>query len=107
MMGTGTVYLLHLDKPIGDLTNPHGQAQHYLGWAKDLDRRIAVHRSGNGSPLIAAARRLDIACSLARTWPGDRNLERRLKNRHNAKLLCPLCSGKAAYNRAQDKGELS
>jgi hypothetical protein len=33
-----------------------------------------------------------IVVQLARTWEGDRQLERRLKNGHNAPArLCPLC----------------
>ncbi len=27
-----------------------------------------------------------------RTWSGDKTLERRLKNRKKARLLCPVCN---------------
>ncbi|MEA3339463.1 MAG: endonuclease [Chloroflexota bacterium] len=43
------VYLIHFDTPLGDLDNPRGQAQHYLGYADDLEARLESHRSGNGS----------------------------------------------------------
>jgi hypothetical protein len=33
---TGTVYLLHFDRP-------YRHARHYLGWAEDLDNRLAEH----------------------------------------------------------------
>jgi hypothetical protein len=88
----GTVYLLHLDTQLGDPTNPRGQARHYIGWARDLDGRLHHHRNGTGAAFTAAAVRLGIAMTLARTWEGDRTFERRLKRRKNARLLCPLCT---------------
>ncbi len=84
-----TVYLIHFDKPIGNPNTPHGQAQHYLGYADDLDVRLARHASGNGARLMEV-----IAWQLARTWTGDRALERRLKQRKNGPRLCPICNPK-------------
>jgi len=85
------VYLIHFDRPIGDLSNPRGQAQHYLGFTHDLAGRLQAHRSGNGSALMAAVAQRGIGWELARTWEGDRHLERKLKNRHNSPRLCPIC----------------
>jgi len=85
---TGQVYLLHLDRP-------YKHARHYMGWAHDLDARLARHRSGNGARLIAVAAQAGIGWQLARTWPGDRTLERRLKKRKNAPRLCPVCQAGA------------
>lgn len=83
----GTVYLLHLDPPVE-------HARHYLGWTLDVDRRLAQHQRGAGSPLVAAAVAAGSTVVLARTWVGvDRFFERRLKNRHAAPKLCPVCSG--------------
>lgn len=48
-----------------------------------------------------AAARAGIGWTLARTWDGDRNLERRLKNRHNGPKLCPICR---AMNGNKDRG---
>ncbi len=45
---------------------------------------------------MAAAVRRGSSAELVRTWEGDRNLERRLKNRKNARGLCPRCL--PAYN---------
>jgi predicted GIY-YIG superfamily endonuclease len=87
----GTIYLIHFARPIGDLDNPHGQAQHYLGYAEDLDARLQRHRSGNGSAIMAAVVDRGISWSVVRTWSGDRNFERRLKNRKNHPRLCPVC----------------
>jgi hypothetical protein len=50
----GTVYLIHFERPLGDLNNPRGQARHYLGFTEDLEARLAAHRSGNGSAIMAA-----------------------------------------------------
>jgi len=80
MKTTGTVYLIHFERPIGDLDNPRGQAQHYLGFTEDLEARLEAHRTGNGSAIMAAVARAGVGWHLVRTWAGDRNLERRLKN---------------------------
>lgn len=88
-----TVYLIHFERPIGDLDNPRGQARHYLGYTDDLDARLAAHRSGNGARLMEVVKQVGIGWELARTWPGDRGLERRLKNQHNARRFCPICKG--------------
>jgi hypothetical protein len=63
------VYLIHFDRPIGDPGNPRGQARHYIGYADDLERRLAQHRSGNGSALMAAVARVGIPWQVVRTWP--------------------------------------
>jgi hypothetical protein len=87
----GTVYLIHFEQPIGDLSNPRGQAQHYLGFTDDLEARLEAHRSGNGSAIMAAVSERGIGWQLVRTWEGGRELERRLKRRHASPGLCPIC----------------
>ena len=88
-----TVYLLHFSEPFG-------HARHYLGWAPDgaaaLRRRLAKHDRGAGSVLTAAATAAGITLTLARTWPGSRAEERRMKGRtpHGSKghgYRCPVC----------------
>lgn len=91
----GTVYLIHFDKPIGDLANPRGQARHYLGYTRgDLEVRLRRHRNGNGARLMEVIREKGIGWRLVRTWPGGRKLERKLKSRHNSPRLCPICHAK-------------
>jgi predicted GIY-YIG superfamily endonuclease len=93
------VYLIHFDRPIGDPGNPRGQARHYIGYADDLERRLAQHRSGNGSALMAAVARVGIPWQVVRTWPdGDRTLERRLKRQKHAWRFCPLCRAERRGN---------
>lgn len=83
-MQVGVVYLLHFDRRFK-------HAGHYLGYAEDLDRRLASHRAGNGARLLQVVAQAGIGFTLARTWDGNRALERRLKNRKEAPRLCPLC----------------
>ena len=90
----GTVYLIHFDRPIGDLSNPRGQARHYLGFTEDLQSRLQAHRSGNGARLMEVISEMGIGWKLARTWQGDRDVERRLKDQHNSPRLCPICQRK-------------
>jgi hypothetical protein len=80
------VYLLHFDRP-------YRHARHYLGWCRAgrLDERLAEHRAGRGARLMAVIKDAGIGFELARTWPGPRALERRLKNCHNTPRKCPLC----------------
>lgn len=87
-----SVYLIHFDKPIGNPDKARGQAQHYIGFAKNLKRRIAEHQSGNGSRILQVVNEQGIGWRVARTWShGSRGLERRLKNYHKARQLCPIC----------------
>lgn len=81
------LYLLHFDPP-------YEHAGHYLGWAANIERRVAEHlaASSAASPLVRAAIAAGSVVSLARVWVGgDRTLERRLKRRHEGPRLCPLC----------------
>ena len=43
----GTVYLIHFDEKLA-------HAQHYIGWATDLEKREKEHRSGKGARIINA-----------------------------------------------------
>ena len=87
----GTVYLIHFDKPLGDLANTRGQAQHYLGFTDDLDARMEAHASGNGARLMEVVNEAGISWQLVKTWDGGRGLERKLKRQHNTPRLCPVC----------------
>jgi predicted GIY-YIG superfamily endonuclease len=87
-MTKGVVYLLHFNSPISDKHT----SQHYIGWAKDLSKRLEHHRSGTGSRFCAIAAERNISFIVSATWEDqDKNFERLLKNRKNAKRLCPIC----------------
>jgi predicted GIY-YIG superfamily endonuclease len=83
--GAGTVYLIHLDEP-------YKHARHYLGWTTDLNSRLEAHQAGRGARLMEVVKAAGITWRLARTWPGSRDRERAIKNRHEAPRLCPECS---------------
>jgi len=85
------VYLLHLDRPVGDASNPRGQARHYMGCTCDLARRMRQHLGAYGSVITAAANAQGIRWRLARTWLGGFDRERALKARHRHRDFCPLC----------------
>ena len=91
----GWVYLVCFERPIGDPANPKGSAGHYLGWADDVDARLAEHRAGRGARILAACVEQGIAFDVLRTWAGaDRSFERRIKRQHNAWRLCPRCGSR-------------
>jgi len=91
-----TVYLIHFNQAFK-------HARHYLGFTTNLDQRITDHLCGQGARLMEVVTSAGIEWKLARTWSGDRKLERRLKNRKESRALCPLCSGEKANRRAANE----
>jgi hypothetical protein len=93
----GLVYLLHFSElyiPYPDAP-PCACAGHYTGFApggpQALKQRLAKHGTAAGARLMLVVAQAGITWELARTWPGDRRLERRLKNQGGASRRCPLC----------------
>jgi len=97
MKNTGTVYLIHFN-------GAYKHARHYLGFSENLDKRICDHLCGQGARLMEVVTLAEIEWKVSRTWHGDRGLERKLKNRHEAPKLCPVCNPKA-LNRAKEKNQ--
>src|SRR5262245_18236984 len=93
-----TIYLLHFNQA-------YQHARHYLGLTDDLAARLDRHTAGNGARLMEVITGAGITWQLARTWEGDRKLERRLMNRKHTSLLCPVCSGQSALKRAANYKE--
>lgn len=91
----GTVYLLHFSRPLK-------HAKHYLGYTKvGMEIRLIEHRDakGRGARLTQVAIENGISLALARVWKNKgRKFERQLKNRKNAKRLCPICKGQQEAN---------
>lgn len=79
------VYLLHFDKP-------YRHARHYIGYTTNLDQRLAMHAAGRGARLMTVIHAAGIHWTVAWVRVGDRELERRLKNRHGAARFCPICN---------------
>ena len=91
---TGTVYLLHFDRP-------YKHARHYTGWTTDLPARLAAHLAGNGARLVEVITTAGITFSVARLWPGThRSWERQLKRWGGAARVCPRCNPTGALRRA-------
>jgi predicted GIY-YIG superfamily endonuclease len=88
--GIGVIYLIHFDRPIGDLRNPRGFASHYTGWTLDLPSRLVLHSQGRGARLMQVVGEQGIGWQLARIWTGTRARERSLKQR-GATRRCPVC----------------
>ena len=78
-------YLLHFAKP-------YKHARHYLGYTYDLTTRLQLHKAGKAARLTQVVREAGIELVLARTWPGDRRLELKLKRQHHGPRLCPICN---------------
>lgn len=86
------VYLIHFERPIGNTFERKGQAQHYIGWAGDIARRLRRHKSGQGAAIMRFVGLVGIDWRCVRRWKdATRDDERRLKNLKNAPRLCPIC----------------
>lgn len=86
------VYLLHFH-------SRYFHAGHYTGMTANLDARLALHRAGHGAKLMKAITSAGITFEVARLWKcatyeEARELERKLKRKHNAIPTCPLCQHK-------------
>lgn len=98
----GFVYLLHFERPIAPGRHT---AQHYIGHADDLAARIQAHERGRRwnrlgratgcSRICEVAHERGIGFRVARVWVGGYELERRLKRRKEAPVLCPICNPNA------------
>jgi hypothetical protein len=86
----GVVYLLHFSAPVG-------HAQHYRGWYANR-ARLRHHEDGTGARLCQVALERGISWQVVLEIPGDRNLERLLKNRGSARRDCPVCRGEQNGN---------
>lgn len=89
MKSDGTVYLIHFD-------TAYKHAKHYLGWAKNLQARLDHHTAGTGANLMRVIKEAGITWRLARTWEGDKNRERQLKNNGGKSKMCPICKEERA-----------
>lgn len=88
-----TVYLLHFERPISE----DHTTQHYVGSAAKLIPRLDMHATHPDARLLQVAQERHIGFALARTWPGGRNEERRIKSRKEGPRLCPICKGDKSY----------
>lgn len=85
----GWIYTAHFNKAIGG--EGRNKAQHYSGWALDVDTRIAQHKAGRGAAITAYLAQQGIDFEVVTVWPGTREMERQLK-KHSATRRCPKCN---------------
>lgn len=84
------IYVLQLDRPLGNPNNPRGQASFYVGYCEDdrLYDRINEHRAGRGAKMLRAATRKGITFGVVMTIPqATRDDERKFKNKKNTPKL--------------------
>jgi hypothetical protein len=89
----GFIYLLHFAEPIGGNPNPKFQAQHYTGWASQLEARLECHLAarGKGASITEFVVEAGIEWEVTRLWRGTRDQERALKVSGSARRRCPVC----------------
>jgi hypothetical protein len=92
----GLIYLVHFDRPIGDVTNPRGFALHYTGWTLNLPVRLGEHAAGRGARLMQVVAEQQVGWQVTRLWIGSRARERSLKRQGGAARRCPVCCLTAA-----------
>lgn len=88
-MSACTVYLIHFE-------TAYKHARHYLGSAKDLEQRLAQHRSGQGARLLEVIQQAGISWEVVRTWAANRKKESQLKKQGGRSRLCPVCKAERA-----------
>lgn len=98
-----TVYVLHFDQPYW------GKAQHYIGRAKVLAKRIAKHQAGTGSKLCRYALSKGITFQVVKTfrctWQDSYHLELQKKHK-GAKNICPICLKQARKEKKCKKSQI-
>lgn len=93
-MKTGSVYLVHLDSPLG-------HNRHYMGFSTNVEQRIKRHQQGRGSKLLRAAKNHGIGFRVVRVWENvTPAFERKLKNRKESPTFCPICNPRTFANNA-------
>ncbi len=87
------IYIIHFDEKLA-------HAQHYVGYCKEerFAIRMFEHGAGIGAKILRALVEKGIHYRIANTFPGDRILERRIKNQKNTRRYCPICKSKHQTN---------
>lgn len=90
----GAVYLFHFNAPLGNRANPRAQASHYIGFAEDLDARLAKQLAGRGAKIVAAALKQGLVFEIYH-WPACLATEKLIKKTKKTALYCPACCAAA------------
>jgi predicted GIY-YIG superfamily endonuclease len=87
---TGYVYLLHFVDADGR-DAAYGHARHYLGFAVNLERRLAHHERGTGANLLRHAAAAGLTWRLARVWCEQTRADERRRHNGGHRTRCPIC----------------
>lgn len=80
------IYILELSEPL----SPRHTSRFYIGYARDktqVYKRLQKHHEGRGARFTQVAVERNIQFWLVCLIDGTKKVERRLKNRHNARLI--------------------
>ena len=83
----GFVYIIHLAKSLAG-----SNSRHYVGFSRQVEKRLYHHRKGTGSNFLREANRQGIPYALVVIFAGTKRDERKLKNTHNTAKYCPCCN---------------
>ena len=83
----GFVYIIHLARPLQG-----SKSRHYVGFSKQVEKRLWHHRNNSGSHFLKEANRQGIPYTLVVIFAGTKRDERCLKNRKNTAKYCPCCN---------------
>jgi predicted GIY-YIG superfamily endonuclease len=83
----GFVYIVHLARPLAG-----SKSRHYVGFSKQVEKRLFHHRKGTGSHFLREANRQGIPYALVVIYAGTKKDERDLKNCKNTAKYCPCCN---------------
>ncbi len=77
------VYIVKLEKPLG---SERHSAWYYIGFTSGSPEvRLEKHKAGRGSRMLRRAQERGIGMHIIFTIPGNRELERKIKNYKNTK----------------------
>ncbi len=86
----GEVYIIHFCTPW--VTSDGRVLSHYVGFSKQLEKRLFHHRKGNGANFLREAIQRGISFRLVVRFAGAKQDERRLKETGHIKKYCPYCN---------------
>lgn len=86
----GEVYIIHFDRPW--ITSDGRTLEHYVGFSKQVEKRLHHHRKGSGANFLREAITRGISFRLVVRFSGTKRDERRLKVTGHIKKYCPCCN---------------
>ena len=99
----GQVYIICFDRPYKSESGR--TVRHYVGFATDLNKRIAHHKANTGAKLIRALNLAGIDWKVVRVFKNvSREIERKIKNYKKTDAFCPNCFSSHLQTLSTPKG---